>query len=64
MGARRSAGTFMDRANLLVALLSALVGASSLAIVMAAERPVSLSGLLAAVLLLNAVVRFQLARQH
>jgi kynureninase len=64
MGARRSAGTFMDHANLLGALLSALVGASSLAIVMAAERPVSLSGLLAAVLLLNAVVRFQLARQH
>ena len=54
----------MDRANLLVALLSALVGASSLAIVMAAERPVSLGGLLAAVLLLNAVVRLRLARQR
>ncbi len=54
----------MDRANLLVALLSALVGAISLSVVLATARPVSLGGLLAAVLLLNAVVRFQLARQH
>jgi hypothetical protein len=54
----------MDRANLFVAMLSALVGAIALAFALASGQPVSLGGLLGVVLLLNAIVRYQLARQH
>ena len=54
----------MDRANLLVAILSALVGAIALSIVLASGRLIGLGGLLSVVLLLNAVIRYQLARQR
>ena len=54
----------MDRANLLVAVLSALVGVIALSIVLASGRLIGLRGLLGGVLLLNAVVRYQLARQR
>jgi hypothetical protein len=54
----------MDRTNLWVAMLSALLGAISLSIVLAAGRPASLGGVLGGVLLFNAVVRYQLARQR
>ena len=64
MGARRWAGSLMDRANLLVAVLSALVGVIALSIVLASGRLIGLGGLLGGVLLLNAVVRYQLARQR
>ena len=54
----------MDSVNLLVAILSALVGAIALLIVLASGRLIGLGGLLGGVLLLNAVVRYQLARQR
>jgi hypothetical protein len=54
----------MDRANLLVAILSALVGSIALSIVLASGHLIGLGGLLGGVLLLNTVVRYQLARQR
>ena len=54
----------MDRANTLVALLSALVGTASLAIALTRGSVVSLGGVLGGVLLLNAVARLQLARHR
>jgi len=53
----------MDRANLFVALLSAVIGVVALVAALTSGEPIGLSGLLAVVLLLNAIVRFQLARQ-
>lgn len=64
LGARRWAGSLMDRANLLVAILSAVVGAIALSIVLASGELIGLGGLLGVVLLLNAVIRYQLARQR
>jgi hypothetical protein len=54
----------MDRANLLVALLSAVIGAVALGLALSDGRPVSLGSVLGVVLLVNALVRYQLARQH
>jgi hypothetical protein len=54
----------MDRANVFVAILSALVGVISISIVLATGSLISLGGALGGVLLLNAVVRFQLARSR
>lgn len=54
----------MDRANLMVALLSALIGVIALSMALSSGRVVSLGSVLGIVLLANAVVRYQLARQH
>ncbi len=54
----------MDRANLLVALLSALIGVIALSFALSGGRVISLGSVLGIVLLVNAVVRYQLARQH
>ena len=54
----------MDRANLTVAVLSALVGAISLGISLGDGRLISLGSVLGSVLLANAVVRYRLAGQH
>lgn len=54
----------MDRANLLVALLSALIGLIALTMALSSGRVVSLGSVLGLVLLANAVVRYQIARQH
>ena len=54
----------MDRANLLVALLSAFIGVIALGIALSGGRVISLGSVLGIVLLVNAVVRYQLARQH
>ena len=54
----------VDRANLVVAVISALIGAIALGLALNDGRPVSLGGVLGAVLLVNALVRYQLARQH
>ncbi len=54
----------MDRANALVAILSALVGGVALLIVLTTGNLVSLGGLLGLVLVLNALVRLQLARRR
>jgi hypothetical protein len=54
----------MNRANFLVAIFSALVGSIALSIVLASGRLIGLGGLLGGVLLLNAVIRYQLARQR
>lgn len=54
----------MDRANLLVALLSALIGVVALSMALSSGRVISLGSVLGLVLLANAVVRYQLARQH
>lgn len=54
----------MDRANALVAILSALIGVTSLSIALSRGGIVSLGGVLGGVLLLNAVARFQLARRR
>lgn len=54
----------MDRANLLVAVLSAVIGATALWLALSSGRPISLGSLLGVVLLVNALVRYQLARQH
>ena len=54
----------IDRANLFVALLSAMIGATALTMALNSGRLVSLGSVLGIVLLLNAVVRYQLARQH
>jgi hypothetical protein len=54
----------IDRANLFVALISAIIGATALTMALNSGRLVSLGSVLGIVLLLNAVVRYQLARQH
>jgi hypothetical protein len=54
----------MDRANLVVAVLSAIVGIIALTLALAAGRPISLGSLVGVVLIANALVRYQLARQH
>lgn len=54
----------MDRANLLVAMLSALIGLIALTMALSSGRLISLGSILGVVLLANAVVRYQLARQH
>jgi len=54
----------MDRANFVVALLSALIGAIALGLALSSGRVISLGSLLGVVLLANAVVRYQLARQQ
>ncbi len=54
----------MDRANLFVALLSALIGVIALSMALSSGRVISLGSVLGVVLLANAVVRYQLARQH
>ncbi len=54
----------MDRPNLLVAAVSAVVGATALWFALSHGRPVSLGSVLGGVLLVNALVRYQLARQH
>lgn len=54
----------MDRANFVVALLSALIGAIALGMALSSGRVISLGSVLGIVLLANAVVRYQLARQQ
>ncbi len=54
----------MDRANLMVALLSALIGIVALSMALSSGRILSLGSILGLVLLANAMVRYQLARQH
>ncbi|MDA0351438.1 MAG: hypothetical protein O3A10_04380 [Chloroflexi bacterium] len=54
----------MDRANLIVAMLSALVGVIALGMALSSGRLVNLSSVLGLVLLANAFVRFQLARER
>jgi divalent metal cation (Fe/Co/Zn/Cd) transporter len=54
----------MDRANALVAAVSALVGGISLSVALTNEGVVSLAGVLGGVLLLNALVRLRLARRR
>ncbi len=65
MALRRAAeGIVIDRANLLVAVLSAVIGAIALWLALSSGRPVSLGSVLGVVLLVNALIRYQLARQH
>ena len=54
----------MDRANLFVAILSALIGLIALGLALRGGHVISLGSVLGLVLLANAVVRYQLARQH
>jgi len=54
----------MDRANLVVALVSALIGLIALSMALSSGRVLSLGSVLGVVLLANAIVRYQLARQH
>jgi hypothetical protein len=53
----------MDRANLTVALISALIGVIALGMALSSGRIFSLGSVLGVVLLANAIVRYQLARQ-
>jgi len=54
----------MDRANLVVAVLSALIGLIALSLALSSGRVLSLGSVLGVVLLANAIVRYQLARQQ
>ena len=53
----------MNRAHVTVAIICAIGGLIALTVALAVGRPISLGSLLGMILLLNALVRFQLARR-
>ena len=53
----------MQKANMVIAVLSAIIGGSALALTLAAGQPFALGTVLGVVLLFNAYVRYRLARR-
>ena len=53
----------MQKANMVIAVLSAIIGGSALALTLADGKPFALGTVLGVVLLFNAYVRYRLARR-
>ena len=54
----------MQKANMVIAVLSAIIGGFALAISLASGQPFALGTVLGVVLLFNAYVRYRLARRE